>query len=70
MSVTELAVYRNLGFRFNVRCSSVSRVFVYVLDVPYVKLKPLIIWPDMQKQPEEDNAYDIQETFNKLCCIH
>ena len=36
----------DLGFRFNVHCTTVSRLFLHVLDVLYVKLKPLIIWPD------------------------
>ena len=36
----------DLGFRFNVHCTTVSRVFLHVLDVLYVRLKPLIIWPD------------------------
>ena len=34
-------------FRFNVHCSTVSQVFVPALDVPYIRLKPLIIWPDI-----------------------
>ena len=36
----------NLGFHFNVHYTTVSQVFLHVLDVPYVRLKPLIIWPD------------------------
>ena len=36
----------DLRFRFNVHCTTVSRLFLHVLDVLYVRLKPLIIWPD------------------------
>ena len=41
----------DLGFRFNVNCTTVSRVFLHVLDVlyMYVRLKPLNIWPDRKK---------------------
>ena len=36
----------DIGFRFNIHYSTVSRIFLRVLDVLFVKLKPLIIWPD------------------------
>lgn len=34
-----------LGFLFNVRQSTVSRIFLNTLDVLYVMMQPLIIWP-------------------------
>ena len=37
---------QDLGYRFRVHGSTISRIFIHVLEVLYVKLKPLIIWPD------------------------
>ncbi len=35
-----------LAYRFKVHSSTISRTFLHVLGILYVKLKPLIIWPD------------------------
>ena len=37
---------QDLGYRFRIHQSSVSRVFEHVIGVLYSKLKPLIKWPD------------------------
>ena len=37
---------RDLGYRFNVHESTICRIFLHVLEVLFVHLKPLIIWPD------------------------
>ena len=37
-----------LGYQFQVHSSTISRIFIYVIEVLYVKLKPLIIWPDRE----------------------
>ena len=37
---------QDLGYRFHVHQSTVSRVFEFVIGVLYCKLKPLIKWPD------------------------
>ena len=37
---------QDLGYRFHVHQSTVSRVFEFVVGVLYCKLKPLIKWPD------------------------
>ncbi len=37
---------QDLGYRFQIHQSSVSRIFEYVIGVLYSKLKPLIKWPD------------------------
>ena len=37
---------QDLGYRFSVHMSTISRVFNHVIDVLYIKLKPLIIWPE------------------------
>ena len=37
---------QDLGYRFQVHTSTVSRIFSRVVDVLFVKLKPLIRWPD------------------------
>ena len=37
---------QDLGYRFKVHGSTISRTFIRVIDVLFVKLKPLIIWPD------------------------
>ncbi len=35
-----------LAYRFKVHSSTISRTYLHVLGILYVKLKPLIIWPD------------------------
>ena len=37
---------QDLGYRFGTHKSTISGVFSHVIEVMYVKLKPLIIWPD------------------------
>ena len=37
---------KDLAYRFGVHSSTTSRTFIYILEVLYSKLKPLIIWPD------------------------
>ena len=37
---------QDLAYRFNVHNSTVSRIFLRVIEVLHVKLKPLIRWPD------------------------
>ena len=39
----------DIGFRFNIHYSTVREIFLLVLDVLFVKLKPLIIWSDREK---------------------
>ena len=35
-----------LGFRFNIRMSTVSQIFTQVIEILYYRLRPLIYWPD------------------------
>ncbi len=37
---------QDLGYRFKVNSSTISGIFLHVLEVLYIKLKPLIIWQD------------------------
>ena len=37
---------KDLGYRFSVHSSTISRTFLHVIDILYVKLKPLIKWPE------------------------
>ncbi len=37
---------QDLAYRFRIHKSTVSRVFVFTLNILYVRLKRLIIWPD------------------------
>ena len=37
---------QDIAFRFNVHNSTISRVFLRVINILHVKLKPLIRWPD------------------------
>ncbi|KAI0209135.1 hypothetical protein LSAT2_006198 [Lamellibrachia satsuma] len=50
-----------LGFMFNVKQSTVSRTFLNTLDILYIMLQPLIIWPgreDLKKtMPMEFRRY-------------
>ena len=36
----------DLGFRFNIHMSTVSRIFTQVIEILYYRLRPLIYWPD------------------------
>ena len=36
---------QDLGYRFKVHASTISRTFQFVIGLLYAKLKPLIIWP-------------------------
>ncbi len=36
----------DLGFRFNIHMSTVSRIYSQVIDILYYRLKPLIYWSD------------------------
>ena len=36
---------QDLGYRFKVHASTISRTFEFVIGLLYAKLKPLIIWP-------------------------
>ena len=40
----------DLAYRFGVHKSTVSRTFLQIIDVMYVRLKPLIIWPTRDVQ--------------------
>lgn len=37
---------QDLAYRFRVHMSTISRTYLHVVEILYVKLKPLIIWPD------------------------
>ena len=37
---------QDLGYRFLIHTSTVSRVFHHVINVLFIKLKPLILWPE------------------------
>ena len=37
---------KDLAYRFGVHSSTISRTFSHVIGVLYIRLKPLIIWPD------------------------
>ena len=39
---------QDLAYRFKVHPSTVSRTFAQVLQIMYIKLKPLIIWPERE----------------------
>ena len=39
---------QELGYRFGVHHSTISRIFATVIDVPYMKLKHLIVWHERE----------------------
>ena len=56
---------KDLGYRFgSISASTVLRTFLHVVDVPYQRLKPLIIWPDrcFMKNPPDG----LSQTLPKL----
>lgn len=38
--------FQDIGYRFSIHASTASRLFNHVIDVLFVKLKPLITWPE------------------------
>ena len=40
---------QDLAYRFKVHSCTISRTFMHVMEVLYVKLKRLVIWPDRDK---------------------
>lgn len=41
----------DIGYRFNVSTSCVSKTFQDVIHVMLVRLKPLILWPEREELP-------------------
>jgi hypothetical protein len=39
---------KDLGYRFGIHETTVSRVFLNVLNILYIRMSPLIIWPDRE----------------------
>ena len=46
MRLTHNFPLQDLGYCFSVHMRTISRVFNHVIDILYVKLKPLILWPE------------------------
>ena len=59
---------QDLAYRFGVSQSTVSRNFRKWVDVCYVRLKPLIKWPE-KKELMETLPQDFKQDFPKCVCI-
>lgn len=59
-----------LSYAFNVSIPTASRVFTDVIDVMFIRMKPLVIWP-AREQLQKKHANAIQKTFwEKMCCYY
>ena len=58
----------DLAYRFGVHNSTVSRVFARVIEVRYVKLQHLILWPD--RDMLKAIMPMVGEALPILCCYH
>ena len=57
-----------LSFHFNVSPSTVSRVFNDFVDVMYIRLKPLIHWPD-REMLRKTMPMQFRKHFGKKCAV-
>ncbi|KAM9383853.1 uncharacterized protein KZ484_005792 [Pholidichthys leucotaenia] len=57
-----------LAFLFNVHQSTVSRILSKMIDVMYVKLKPLVIWPDRDTL-QKSMPIVFQRLFETKCAM-
>jgi hypothetical protein len=56
-----------LSYEFKISVATVSRVITDVIDVMYIRMKPLVFLA-IQRGIKKINAYAVQETFwNKMC---
>ncbi|KAK0130779.1 hypothetical protein N1851_034553 [Merluccius polli] len=59
-----------LSYAFNISIATASRIVTDVIDVMFIRMKPLIIWPE-REHLQKNYANAIQETFwEKMCCYY
>ena len=59
---------QDLGFRFNVCQSTVSRLFRKWIDILYIRLQPTIQWPS-RKSVAKTMPLEFRKDFSKCICI-
>ncbi|XP_041349328.1 uncharacterized protein LOC121368655 [Gigantopelta aegis] len=59
-----------LAYEFNVSLSTVSRVLIDVIDVMFVRMKPLIIWPSRENLRKTMPIQFRKYFGTKMCCNH
>ena len=59
---------QDLGFRFNVCQSTVSRVFHKWIDILYIRLKPTIQWPT-RESVAKTMPIEFRRNFSRCICI-
>ena len=57
-----------LSYEFNVSQSTVSRVFTDVIDVMYVRMKPLVVWPE-REELRKTMPMQFRKYFGVKCVI-
>ena len=62
MTLMRLRLGQDLGYRFGIHSSTVSRIFTAVIDVLYQRLKFLIMWPE-----RESLRRTLPMDFRKYC---
>lgn len=60
---------QDLSYRFDVSVSCVSRIFISVLDVLYVRLKRAIFWPDRKQLQEKMPSCFLENFESKVVVI-
>ena len=59
---------QDLAYRFRVLKSTLSRIFLVTLHILYVKLKPLIMWPN-RDQLQKTMPLDFRRSFGMKCAV-
>ncbi|KAL3888493.1 hypothetical protein ACJMK2_000860 [Sinanodonta woodiana] len=57
-----------LSYEFNISSATVSRIFLEVVDVMYVRMKPFIIWPD-RDELRKTMPMQFRKHFGTKCVV-
>ena len=59
---------QDLGYRFGVSQSTVSKIWIKLINIMYVRLKSFIMWPE-REQLKKTMPVTFRDNFNKCVCI-
>ena len=60
--------YEDLAYRFNVTQSTVSKTFIKWIRILFVRLRPLIVWPE-REELRKTMPIDFRRHFDRCVCI-
>ncbi|XP_052264175.1 uncharacterized protein LOC127871688 [Dreissena polymorpha] len=58
----------HLAYQLNVSCATISRTFVNTIDIMYVRLKPIVRWPD-RASLRATMPVQFQRQFGNKCAV-